>query len=113
MNSRVLICLVVLVACAAISNADDLTDEEQQPEPPKNADEFAALYKKMLVKKRKQQQDAVKRMVQMSETSKEKDVVGLVMKKIFETTVTALENLAKLTKRKNELRFDKDTINGI
>jgi hypothetical protein len=114
MKPTVLICLALFVACVVCAqNSDEPADaDQQQQQQPKNAEEFAAMYKKMLAKKRKQQQDAVLRMVQMNESKKEKEVVGLVMKKIFETLVASLQNLAKLTKGSNELRFDKETING-
>ena len=66
----------------------------------------------MLVKKRIQQQDAIKKMLEIKDGKKEKEMIGLLLNKIFETLVKSLEKLASQTKNAKDLKMDKDTMNG-
>ena len=112
LKSTVLVFLVV--SCAIIySSGQEDEIEQEQPQAPKNPQEFAIMYKKMLVKKRKSQHEAIMKMKEIKDSKKEKEMIGLLLKKIFETLVKSLDKLADIQKGSSELRFEKDTINEV
>lgn len=70
----------------------------------------------MLVKKRQAQHEAIKRMLELNESSKKenKDMIPMVLKKLFETLVKSMERLSQVQMANNEkgIRLDETTQNG-
>lgn len=70
----------------------------------------------MLKTKRKSQQDAVKRILDLNDSKKEKDMVKIVLKKLFETLISSLQKLAQTqtsSGSKNGIKLDQNTMSGI
>ena len=68
----------------------------------------------MLIAKRKTQHEAVKRILDMKDSKKEKEMISIVLKKLFQTLESSLENLAKIqrdNKSPEGIKLDKESIN--
>ncbi|CAF0808039.1 unnamed protein product [Brachionus calyciflorus] len=108
-----LIGFVFLMSCVGIK-CEEQEQLDLQNEKPKNAEEFKNLYVKMLINKRKTQQDAVKRILELGDKKKEKEMLKLVLNKLFDTLKNSLETLAKKSDGKSEsLKLDQSTISDV
>jgi hypothetical protein len=66
----------------------------------------------MLKKKRRQQQEAVIRIQKMNDFKKEKEMIKILLKKIFETLAKSLDRLAVLSNGSNKIKMEKESLNG-
>lgn len=66
----------------------------------------------MFLEKRKAQQESAKRMTALENKKKEKEMLKIVLHKLFETLSNSLQDFAKISTDSNKLRIDKETIKG-
>lgn len=66
----------------------------------------------MFLEKRKAQHESVKRIAALGHKKKEKEMLKLVVDKLFETLSNSLQSLAKKSNKAEKLRIDKETIEG-
>ena len=66
----------------------------------------------MLVKKRQRQHEAVNRMLEMRDSKKESELLGLLVKQIHETIRKSLEKLASKPKPLDAIKTENDSLDG-
>lgn len=106
-----LVLAVILVHSIGIcmTKADDL--DEQKPDAIKKR-----LHKKVFKEKRLKHQEAVQRIVDLNDTGKQKEMVSILVNKMFEMLTTSLGGLVKAqaeTKDTNTLQYNQDFLNDI
>jgi hypothetical protein len=68
---------------------------------------------KKFKEKRRMQQEAVKRMLELPDKSKQKEMINMVVNKLFEMLMTSLKKLATLKNSSPEaMKFDQSIANG-
>ena len=70
----------------------------------------------MLTAKRKKHQEAVKRIIDLNDNSKQSEMVTILVKKIFEMLSTSLEGLSKAqaeAKNIDMLKYNQDILHGM